>query len=244
MGTPESTVEEPFPARFICPFCGADSDAADKVFEISAPAFIPHADYALVESLCCTCGVRTYFGVFPVRGRDHPTAPDDASVGMLAEDRALLERYLTGVEAYRHEWQGAYEYSEEQHVVDLAGDDVQLFDPSRFVTVPARVLAAARGLRHAVAAHPGSPPAGLLAAGQFTFALSLDATPQGPMQYALHLSVMNTLAPGMLSLVEQEFVLSLFFTPGERPLLCAEHGHVQPVTHFYLAADTPEVNES
>jgi hypothetical protein len=54
---------------------------------------------------------------------------------------------------------------------------------------------------------------------------------------ALHLSVSNLLAPHTLTLAETEFVLSLFFSPGERPLLGGHGGVWLPMLHVYLDSE-------
>jgi hypothetical protein len=46
---------EPGPARFLCPTCGADSDAEDKPFYVDHPVLIPHTCYLLWPVRCETC---------------------------------------------------------------------------------------------------------------------------------------------------------------------------------------------
>jgi hypothetical protein len=158
------------------------------------------------------------------------------------------------VENYRQQWEAFYSLHvapEDRPAVDFSAIDL---DPSgeRWVAVPAQVLAAARGMRKAVATRPGEEvPPGFLRVGQFNCLLSFDGTPSfnntrppdDPMPYALHLSVMNTLAPGSLSAAEETFLLSLFYVPGERPFLRGQPGQTVPVIHYYLGADLPELNE-
>ena len=49
------------------------------------------------------------------------------------------------------------------------------------------VLAAARGLRQALAQRPGAQPPGIVLLGSYRCIPSFDETPQAPAPYALHL---------------------------------------------------------
>ncbi|HXH07193.1 MAG TPA: hypothetical protein VNI83_11440, partial [Vicinamibacterales bacterium] len=80
------------------------------------------------------------------------------------------------------------------------------------------------------------PPAGTLRVGHLLCVLSRD-TSSGPSPWALHLSVSNLVRPGEFSRAEIEFVLSLFFSPGERRRLSAHAGAAVPVLHFYLDSE-------
>jgi hypothetical protein len=105
------------------------------------------------------------------------------------------------------------------------------------------VLAAARGLRQAVAERPGAQPPGRVRLGSYRCVLSFDETPRAPYPYALHLSVGNDVLPGVLPPYELHWLISLYFTPGEVPLLLTRPGQTVPVVHFHLPAYTPELNE-
>jgi len=103
-------------------------------------------------------------------------------------------------------------------------------------------LAAARGLRQAVAQRPGVQPPGVILLGSYRCVLSFDETPQAPYPYALHVSVGNDLLAGVLPTYELHWLVSLFFTPGEVPLLLTQPGQTVPVVHYYLPAYTPDLN--
>jgi len=112
----------------------------------------------------------------------------------------------------------------------------------RFFAPPLIMLAAARGLRQAVADRPGAQPPGIVLLGQYKCVLSFDETPQASYPYALHLSVGNTVVPGHLPSYALHWLVSLFFTPGEVPLLLAQPGQTVPVVHYYLPAYEPDLN--
>jgi hypothetical protein len=126
-------------------------------------------------------------------------------------------------------------------LLDLSDLDVAI-PTDRFLAPPMAALAAARGLRQAVAARPGAHPPAVALIGPYKGVLSFDETPQAPHPYALHLSVGNAAAPGHLPIGELHWLVSLFFTPGEAPLLLAEPGQRVPVIHYYLPAYEPELN--
>jgi len=173
-------------------------------------------------------------------------AAEGGASEVLAPDAvAVLDRYLKLVENYRRQWETFYglDWEKELPEIDFSSLDLD-FSGERWPSMRAEVLAAARGMRKAVATRPGEEdPPGLLRVGQFQCILSFDGTPDDPMPYALHLSVMNRLTPGMLSTAEEAFLLSLFYVPGERPFLRAQPGETVPVTHYYLGADSSELNE-
>lgn len=104
--------------------------------------------------------------------------------------------------------------------------------------MPARVLAEARGWRRAVERRRdwGAPPLGWLVVGHLVCVLSLEEALE-PWPRMLHFSVSSVLTPGALTLAEAEFAVSLFFSPGERPLLWGEGGAPLQAFHFYLDAD-------
>jgi hypothetical protein len=52
----------------------------------------------------------------------------------------------------------------------------------------------------------------------------------------------NAEIPGHLPRYEIYWLLSLFLTPGEVPLLVMQPGQTVPVVHYYLPAYTPDLN--
>lgn len=232
----------------ICSGCGADVNAPDKEFWMGNLAFPPHADYALSEVRCLTCDMRVDLCLWIVSKEEwlKDLAAEGASPEVLAPDAvAVLDRYLKLVENYRRQWETFYGLDWERGLPEIDFSSLDLdFSGERWPSMRAEVLAAARGMRKAVATRPGEGDApGMLRVGQFQCILSFDEISDDPMPYALHLSVMNRLTPGMLSAAEEAFLLSLFYVPGERPFLRAQPGQTVPVTHYYLGADSPELNE-
>ena len=112
---------------------------------------------------------------------------------------------------------------------------------TRLTAVMAQILASARGLRKAVSAHPGQRSVAMLRIGPFKCALTLEGSPCALLPWSLHLSVSNSLALGRLANLEEVFLVSLFFSPDERPSLTREEGHAWPETHFRLGCVSPDV---
>ncbi len=226
---------------FVCPGCGADADTEESSFLVACVAFVPHSEFMLLELHCETCGLVSDLCAWPlprdrISKRDAPTGEDVASD--TPETLALLDRYYRLVEESRLEWEALYArecYREPGlHGVDLTKDHVAL-TTRRLTAIAARVLAAARGCRKAVAAHPGLDPTGLLKVGAFRCTLSLDETPEALHPDALHLCVSGGLGLGTLSPLEQGFLVSLFYTEEERPLIWSKEGETsRPVTHFFV----------
>ncbi len=222
----------------VCPRCGVDSDTED--FEIFNPAFVPHADYVLIEGKCLTCGMTADLALWLINKQEF--LEGQSADYLTADSVSILDRYLTMVEESRREWENVYDREPALHEKDLSQEHIEL-SSTRFRAISAQLLAAARGLRKVVFDHPGCPPIGILRLGHFNCALSLDETPSAVWPYALHLSVGNICAPGKFSGIEQAFLASLFFTPGEVGSLRAEPGQTQPLIHFYSGADSLELNQ-
>ena len=166
------------PFKVVCPQCDADSDTQDFELRTAAPA--PHADFLLAEIRCESCGAVTDFAVWV------PMMQEFLEKSGLSEHPhpqgvALLDRYLGLVAAYRQEWDEQYAsctdpYELNRHEIDLSQTAVEVSD-TRLSAIPARVLAAARGLRQAAAALPGETPVGRLTIGPFTCVVSFDESP-------------------------------------------------------------------
>jgi hypothetical protein len=238
--------DEAVPFDLRCEGCGADINAPDKLFEVRNHAFVPHADYMLTEIHCLSCGTRNDAAAWIIDRREARKALETVRgpLDMTPASMALLDRYLRMVEGYRQQWESFYRLGAEDdwREVDFSGIDPDL-SGRRGVVIPARALAAARGCRKAAAAHPDEGPPGALRVTWFNCVLSLDEMPEARQPYALHLSVHNTLTSGALSEVQQSFLLSLVFTPGEVPFVWTEPGESDPLTHFYLGSDSTDLNE-
>jgi len=234
-----TSLDERAPLHFLCPGCGADSDAEDKVFEFGNPAFVPDADYVLIDVRCGTCGTRTDFAVWLVDKKDflrEPGASGELSDAISPDAVAMLDRYHSLVEEYHRQWEDFYRSEPELHEMDLSTVSIEIPTETRITSIPSVALAAARGLRKAALAHPGMPPVGLLQIGHFGCLVSFDEPTAEARPHILHLSVKNALTPGWLSAAEQRFVLSLCFAPGEWPSIVGEGGQIAPVIHYYLEA--------
>lgn len=227
---------------FVCPGCGADADTEESSFLVACVASVPHSEFMVLELHCETCGLVSDLCAWPllrnlVSKGDAPTGEDVTSE--TPGTSALLDRYSRLVEESRREWEALYArecYREPGlHSIDLTTDHV-VPTTRRLTAIAARVLAAARGCRKAVAAHPGLDPTGLLKVGSFRCTLSLDETPGALHPYALHLSVSGISRLGTLSPLEQGFLISLFYTEEERSLLWTKEGETfRPVTHFFVS---------
>ena len=226
-----------------CTGCGADIDAPDRYFTLGPMALVPHANLALIAVRCLTCETDHELVIWTV---DQQRFISEAGPGAFQMNDpqviALMERYENLAQTYRRELDEQYEQAEGWPEVDLSAVAVEILT-DRFFARPMAVLAAARGLRHAVAQRPGVQPPGVVLLGSYRCILSFDATPQAPYPYALHLSVGNGVSPGHLPNPELHWLLSLFFTPGEVPFLLAEPGRTVPVIHYYLPAYSPELNQ-
>lgn len=251
---PRSEARAPF--RLCCDGCAADIDAPDKEFALRAFVLVADADYALREVHCMSCGATTDAAVWLI-SKDDLVAESggDLEQAYTPGSVALIDRYLKLVEQARQGWEQIYGHDDELPECDLS--EVLFAEPSerQAVAFPARVLAAARGLRLAVETHPLEDPPGMLRIGQFNCLLSiedpsrraLDAAiaseedmagrPErepGRRPWCLHLSVNNARDPGSFSKAEQLCLLSLFFTPTEVRLVRGMPGVRLPVIHFYL----------
>jgi hypothetical protein len=242
--TPEDQKTEPAtqaPFRLSCT-CGADINAPDRPFTLGPIALVSHANHALIWLRCQTCKADHELALWTIDQQRFisevgPNAfqPDDPHVA------ELVERYEQLIEHHRRDIERQYDQQEEWPVLDLSRFDVDI-QTDCFVTPPMAVLAAARGLRRAVAARPGVHPPGIVLLGRYKCVLSFDHTPRAPYPYALHLSVGNAAVPGHLPEYQLRWLVSLFFTPGEAPFLLAQPGERVPVVHFNLPVYEPELN--
>jgi hypothetical protein len=230
------------PFHFACTGCGADIDAPDRYFTLGPMALVPHANHALISVRCLTCETDHVLVMWTGdQQRFISEAGPEAFQGNDREVTALIEGYEDLVQTYRRELDEQYEQEESQPEVDCSAVAVEI-QTDRFFAQPIAVLAAARGLRQAVAQRPGAQPPGVVLLGAYRCILSFDEMPGAPTPYALHLSVGNGVIPGHLPNLDLHWLLSLFFTPGEVPFLLAERGQTVPVMHYYLPAYTAELN--
>ncbi len=223
---------------FVCPGCGADADAEESGFQVACAAFLPHSAFLLLELHCETCDLVSDLCAWPFRHTGEDAASDTP------ETVALLDRYSRLVEKSRLEWEALYAREcfrdPGLHGIDLTKHPV-VPTTRRMTAIAARVLAAARGCRKAVAAHPGLDPTGLLKVGAFRCTLSLDETPEALHPYTLHLSVSGSLGLGTLSPLELGILVSLFYTAEERPRIWSKEGGIsRPVTHFFVGCPSRE----
>jgi hypothetical protein len=240
-GETEPATTAPF--HFTCSGCGADITAPDRYFTLGPLVLVPHAHHVLFTLRCLTCETDHDLVGWTI---DQQRFISEAGPGAFPpgdpEAAALMDRYEHQVRTHRHELDAWYEEREGCPEVDLSGVDVD-FRPECFFAPPMAALAAARGLRQTVAERPGAQPPGRIRLGSYRCVLSFDETPRAPYPYALHLSVGNDVLPGVLPRYELHWLVSLFFTPGEVPLLLARPGQTVPIVHFHLPAYTPELNE-
>lgn len=234
------------PIPSICAGCGADN-APDRTFAFGAMALVPHANQLLVSVRCLTCGTDYDIAIWAIdrQGFISEVGLEILEAATKTEAVALIGRYRGLVERYRHEIDGWYECPEtrtdrDRFVVNanFAPDRVD----SALMAVPMAVLAVCRGIRRVVAARPGTQPAVELRLGHYRCAVRFDETPARQYPYAFHVSVGNDAVSGHLPRLEQLWLLSLFFTPGELPLLETEPAPTMPVIHFYLPAYSPALN--
>lgn len=239
-GETEPAATAPF--HFACPGCGADIDAPDRSFTLGPPALVPHAHHILLSVRCLTCETDHDLAIWTIdQPRFISEVGPEAFQGNDPQVTVLLARYEDLVKEHRREVDAQYEEGQGGPEVDCSTVEIAI-RTDRFFARPMAVLAAARGLRQAVAHRPGAPPPGVVLLGAYRCILSFDETPQAPYPYALHLSVGNGVIPGHLPNADLYWLLSLFFTPGEVPFLLAEPGRTVPVIHYYLPAYTPELN--
>jgi len=234
------------PFRLICAGCGADADAPDQHFRAGHPALVPHSTHMLCSVRCLGCGTVHDLALWPV---DHQRVISDsnpsdlAALAAAAEAEGLPGRYEDLVERYRGHFEAGYERAEAWPELDLSRCEID-FAADRFSCAAMDVLAASRALRQVVAGRPGLQPPGVILLGSYRCVLSFDETPQAPYPCALHLSVGNGVIPGHLPTYELNGLASLFFTPGEVPLVLTQPGQTVPVVHYYLPAHTPDLNAS
>lgn len=269
-----SEVPEPDRNAFhlFCPRCSADSDAEDKVFHYRNPAPVPDANFLLMEIYCDTCQQDFDVGLWPIDPERFAQKENEAGELRRYETpdaMVILNRYLGMIEVSRRKWEVVYKRKAKGDRGHLGIYYPRAYvDPSetRLTAIPARCLAAARGLRKAVAAHPGQDPVGPLQVGAFRCVLSLEETQTPSAPCCLHLSVSDSSLPRtpaaqetMLvspllfapterdlrtpTAPETEFLASLFYTPAERPFLTFEAGQSLPVTHIRLGHRTLEQRE-
>ena len=240
-GKTEPATKAPF--AFICSGCGADVEAPDRYFNLGPLVLVPHAHHVLMTLRCLTCETdHDLVGWTIDQQRFISEAGPEAFPPGDPEAAALMDRYEDQVRTHRRELDAQYEHPGGWPEVDLSGVDVEIQRDCPF-TRPMAALAVARGLRQTVAERLGAQPPGRVRLGSYRCVLSFDETSQAPYPYALHLSVGNNVLPGVLPRSELHWLVSLFFTPGEVPLLLTQPGQTVPVVHFYLPAYTPELNE-
>jgi hypothetical protein len=147
---------------------------------------------------------------------------------------ALRARYDRAIAAYRTLWKQFYAERGDgrywEHTVDLSEVDAIPSD-TRKTVVDMRVLAAAQACREVALRFPGQDPAGMLLAGPFRCALSLDRAKGADQRYFLHLSVSIAIGLGHLRQIEEAFLTGLYFSATERPSLYGEFGQTAPCTH-------------
>jgi hypothetical protein len=234
------------PVPSICAACGA-ANVPDRAFVFGAMALVPHANQLLVSVRCLTCGTDYDIAIWTIdrQGFISEVGVEILEAATKIEAVGLLARYHSLVERYRHEIGGWYECPETRTERDRfmvsAKFALNWVDPV-LTAVPMAVLAVCRGIRQTVAARPGAQPPLALRLGHYRCAVSFDETPARPYPYALHVSVGNDAVSGHLPRLEQLWLLSLFFTPGELPLLETEPEQTVPVIHFYLPAYSPALN--
>ncbi len=229
------------PVQFTCTGCGADVAAPERYFALGSLALVPHAHHVLMPLRCLTCQTDHDLVGWTIDQQRFISEAGPEAFPAGPQAVALMERYEQLVLAHRRELEAQYEQLEGWPEVDLSGVDVEMQD-NRFFPRPMAVLAAARGLRQAVAQRAGVQPPGVVRLGSYRCVLSFDETPRAPSPYALHLSVGNEVLPGLLPAYDLHWLVSLFFTPGEMPLLLTQPGQTVPVVHYYLPAYSPELN--
>jgi hypothetical protein len=226
---------EPGPFRVLCPQCAADSDSPDILFTIRTFATAPHTDFVLAEIGCGACGTDFDVGLWP-----RPVLEEEGPLVEPPDAAGLRGRYLRMVEDYRRQWEAFYQEDPPAGEIDFSADFLEPRE-DRLTTLPVRALAAARGLRKAVAAHPGSLPVGFLRIGWYNCVMSLDEDRSGPLPYELCLSVNHGLAaPVILPQIELRFLSSIFFLPDEWAFLTCSPGSMTPVTFFRVGLSSPE----
>ena len=242
--TPEDQKTEPAahaPFRLSCT-CGADINAPDRPFTLGPIALVSHANHALIWLRCQTCQADHELALWTIDQQRFiselgPNAfqPEDPQAV------ELVERYQRLIHQYRCDMESQYEQRDRWPGLDLSDLDVEI-QTDCFFAPPMAALAAARGVRQAIAARPGARPSGIVLLGAYKCVLSFDETPQAPHPYALHLSVGNALVPGHLPGYQRDWLVSLFFTPGEEPFLLEKPGQDSASHHYRLPAYEPELN--
>lgn len=236
----EPATHAPFHLR--CTGCGADIDSPDRYFTLGPMALVHQANHALISVRCLTCETHHDLAIWTVdQQRFISEAGPEAFPPQDPHVLELVNRYDQLIQQHRCDIEAQFGQQEGWPALDLSNLEVEI-QTDRFFAPPMAALAAARGLRQAVAARPGAQPPGIVLLGQYKCVLSFDETPQTPYPYALHLRVGNAVAPGCLPTCEIHWLVSLFFTPGEVPLLLAQPGQTVPVIHYYLPAYEPELN--
>jgi hypothetical protein len=219
----------------VCPRCGADASSPNVDFGVERFTDVPDGDYWLGEARCPTCDATVDLCLWlGVKTEFIKTAPFSSPL-----DPNLWTRYRRLVAERRARWDGRYRSDADWSEADRDLSDIPLvLDDAQAapVCLPIIVLAAARGMREAVLDHPGDQPVGALDVGPFRCVLSLWMNLSERQPYVLHLSISRD--SGWMSGLEQFFLLSLFFTPDETPLLEIEDGYTKPVRHFRLRSDS------
>src|SRR5262249_55068843 len=218
---PQELTEASSGFKFWRPGCNADINAPDKEFWVGSPILAPDANFLLGEVHCRSCGMHTDVAMWIVDKAEYLSEPDKVSslseAAMSPDAVALLDRYLGQVEMYRRRWIDLYASKEEMVRVNFSSARVEDgVAPLQLPAVPMQILAAARGLRHAVETHPFENPRAMLTIGHFNLSASLgeqDHPEAKSRPWALHVSVSNTINPREFCRLQQLWLPALFFTP-------------------------------
>ena len=229
------------PGSGSCAGCEAD-DRADWTFVVAAVVPAPHTTQLLVSVRCLTCGRDHDLAVWAI---DRPRFISELGLGISGDAgkiaaAALVERYHGLLKRHHHQIGRAYKCRQGRAEHDTFEVNAS-YAPGPVeppMAVPMAVLAVCRALRQVVAARPGAQPPVGLQLGDYRCEVSFDETPQRPYPYALHVSLGNGAMPGQLPRLDRLWLLSLFFTPGELPLLEIDPGRV----HHYLPAYSPNLD--
>lgn len=231
------------PFRLLCPQCGADADDPNLVFGLHASVPLPDSHFLLLDVTCHPCGSQSDMALWvaapPEEAIGHPLLQGEPES---PEQHALLRRFAALADDFRRQTDHAIaEWLAHDAVLDFPEIDLPDVDlgpvldvaETRWVAVPARVVAAARGVRASVEAHhdPAAPPVKLRLHDLLAL-LGLEENASG--EDRLHLSVSHqVLGPLLCSPVECMFLVCLFTAPSELPTLSHGRGESGQVRHYW-----------